>query len=698
MQKDYSNQDLRGKDFREQILTGVNFQDADIRGANFSKAKLVGAKFTGVKAGLAKTDIIFGLIVSLILIILLIIGLQLAGQQVGDRLIPKIKPDDFADEPWENIWLGLVILAMFAIFCFYSAGKGLETAFKIMAGVGVVAVSLSFVHGFIQLFVGLIFGNALDSLSVYFITPLSKTVMSVIIGFAIAAIASIIAVILSAIQITSGNKARNILNFITLLFTIPIAILLSKSNADIRTIIIGWVFAAVAIPTGNYIAKQALGRKKEYALVFDIAIILASINGTSFREADLTNVDFTGATLQSTDFRKANLRNVCWQNANKIDLGRVGESYLKYPEVQKLVVSRYGEKNIFDGFDLSGINLQGSYLVNASFIGANLNFANFQDTDLSKSKLKQAQLDGTDFTGATLTGSYIEDWNITQDTNFNGVRCEYVYMRVPTEDKPNPLRKPDNEKEVFQDGDFGEFIKPIFDTLDLYHNQDIDPRAIAIAYKKLSENNPDAELEIVAIEKRGDDNLLIRVKTAASANLSQLNAEYFLNYNKLKEIVSGEDKALIAEKDDRIRSLENMVHTTLQSPKFHINNPQGDIHVTDNRTIQMGNGDYVENVKGNYVKGNYYAAGKAQSLADAAAEIQKLLEQLSESYPIKTTTGKMQVAAATIESIEKDYSLEQRVLSALKAGSVQAIAQALNHPAASFVIGALEDWQKTKIS
>jgi len=26
-------------------------------------------------------------------------------------------------------------------------------------------------------------------------------------------------------------------------------------------------------------------------------------------------------------------------------------------------------------------------------------------------------------------------------------------------------------KEVFEDGDFGDFIKPIFDTLDLYHNQ-----------------------------------------------------------------------------------------------------------------------------------------------------------------------------------------------------------------------------------
>lgn len=686
MQKDYSNQDLRSKDFRGQILTGVNFQNADIRGANFSKAKLVGAKFTGVKAGLTKTDIIFGFIASLILIILLIIGLQLAGQQVGNRLIPEIKPDNFPDEPWENIWLGLVILVMFAVFCFYSARKGLETAFKIMAGVGVVAVSLSFVYGFIQLFVGLVFGNPLDSLSVYLITPLSRTVMSVIIGFAIAAIASIMAVILSAIQITSGNQARNIFNFITLLFTIPIAILLSKSNADIITIIIGWLFAAIAIPTGNYIAKLALSKKKEYALVFDIAIILASINGTSFKEADLTNVDFTGATLQSADFREANLRNISWHNAKKIDLARVGESYLKYPEVQKLVVSRVvstdEEKNIFDGFDLSGINLQGAYLVNASFIGANLNYANlqgakledaiftsanlnhanFQDTDLSSSILKQAQLDGTDFTGANLTGSYIEDWNITHDTKFDGVRCEYVYMRLPTKEKPNPLRKPDYEKEVFQDGDFGEFIKPIFDTLDLYHNQGIDPRAIAIAYKKLSENNPDAELEIVAIEKRGDDKLLIRVKTAASAKLSQLNAEYFLNYNQLKEIASEEAKALIAEKDDRIRSLENMVQTAVQSPKFYITNLQGDTHVTENRTFNLnGNSRYFEKID-KYHEEHHYAPETKQNLAEAAQEIQDLLNQLAQTNPTTTEYEKQELFNKFNEEVKTNSRIRDMIL------------------------------------
>ncbi|WP_017318886.1 CHAT domain-containing protein [Mastigocladopsis repens] len=121
--------------------------------------------------------------------------------------------------------------------------------------------------------------------------------------------------------------------------------------------------------------------------------------------------------------------------------------------------------------------------------------------------------------------------------------------------------------------------------------------------------------------------------------------------------------------------------------------------MTEKRSINIGSGNYNERIQGNYVQGNYYAdgGGQKQSLeVDAAAEIQKLLEQLDKSYSTDTTLGKMQVAAETIKSIENNPSLAERILSALEAGGVQAFEQLLNHPAASFVIGALEDWQKTK--
>ena len=50
---------------------------------------------------------------------------------------------------------------------------------------------------------------------------------------------------------------------------------------------------------------------------------------------------------------------------------------------------------------------------------------------------------------------------------------------------------------------------------------------IAVSFKELAENNPDAELEIVAMERRGKDKFLLRAKTAQDADKSQLSAEYF---------------------------------------------------------------------------------------------------------------------------------------------------------------------------
>ncbi len=322
---------------------------------------------------------------------------------------------------------------------------------------------------------------------------------------------------------------------------------------------------------------------------------ITNTGGTSFGKADLTNANFTAATLKNTNFRYANVTNTCWFQAKKLDRARVSATYLEKSQVRKLVITGQGQNKNFERQNLRGINLKKANLADASFIGADLSEANLQDADLSRAKLKQTQLDGTDLTGATLTGAYIEDWGITNTTKLHGVRCEYVFMRLPTKEDPDPLRKPDNKQEIFADGDFADFIKPIFDTLDLYHNQGVDPRAVAIAFKNLAENHPEAELEIVAMEKRGDDKILLRARTAAGSDKSQLSAEYFDDYNQLKAL-SQSQQLLLVEKDQRIISLENMVDTALQQPKFYT---QGDTNMSDISGINIEGSSNVSGIAGN---------------------------------------------------------------------------------------------------
>jgi uncharacterized protein YjbI with pentapeptide repeats len=270
-------------------------------------------------------------------------------------------------------------------------------------------------------------------------------------------------------------------------------------------VVVAVVVAVAATYQAKYLAQSILTDDLKYTFFHNIVIAFSAIGGVSFRNTNLTDADFSGATLKSTDFRKANLTRTCFYKAKRLDLVRPGTTYLQKTQVCQVLVEGRVQNNNFDRLNLRGVNFKGADLIDASFIGADLSLANLQDVDLSRAKLVQTQLDGTDFTGATLTGAYIEDWGITSDTKFNGVRCEYVYMRLPTKENPDPLRKPDNREEVFADGEFGDFIKPIVDTLDLYHNQGVDPRAIAISFKQLAENHPEAELEIVAMEKRGLD-------------------------------------------------------------------------------------------------------------------------------------------------------------------------------------------------
>lgn len=382
------------------------------------------------------------------------------------------------------------------------------------------------------------------------------------IGVVFIGIVSTFTVILSIVYV------RHLLNWDTSSFFYPFIIVVLFSIAPVvafwfLSIYAGW--------------RASIGDKK-YDPVRKIAIAFAAIGGTSFYNTDLADAKFNQATLKNTDFRNANLTHTCFQQAKKLDFVRPGISYLQNATLRQVLTTGEGQGANFNRLDLRGVNFQKAYLSDASFIAADLSDASFQDADLSRAKLVQAQLDATDFTGATLTGSYIEDWNITNTTNFTGVRCQYVYMRLPTKDNPDPWRKPDNREEVFEDREFGDFIQPIFDTLDLYHSQGVDPRAIATAFKQLAEDNPNAELEIVAIERRGEDKILLRAKTAVTANKSELSKEYFINYNQLKALAEQDFRELIANQTVQISSLENMITTALERPRFYAQtyNNQGD--------------------------------------------------------------------------------------------------------------------------
>lgn len=239
---------------------------------------------------------------------------------------------------------------------------------------------------------------------------------------------------------------------LTVLFIVTIRYGLAASLIAVA-VAVAFAFATL----GVYVGWRGLAGDEKHAWLRSFAIAFAATAGTSFRSANLTDADFTSATLKSTDFRSANLTRTSWKQAKKLDRVRPGTTYLTNARLWQWLIGK-GQNKDFERQDLRGVNLKGANLADASFNGANLSEANLQDADLSRAKLVQTQLDETDLTGATLTGACIEDWGITSHTKLDGVRCEYVYMRLVKAGDPdqNPRRQPDNWNETFQDGDFAE--------------------------------------------------------------------------------------------------------------------------------------------------------------------------------------------------------------------------------------------------
>lgn len=102
----------------------------------------------------------------------------------------------------------------------------------------------------------------------------------------------------------------------------------------------------------------------------------------------------------------------------------------------------------------------------------------------------------------------------------------------------------------------------------------------------------------------------------------------------------------------------------------------------------MSGGEIKENDK---VGAQFNEAPKTE-LAEAAKSIQALLEQLDKSYPTDTTKGKLDMTGEILNQLEIDISFRDKIQSAFKAGGASALKKLLDHPAASFVIDALKDW------
>lgn len=668
--KNFQKADFRGKN-----LTGEDFSYADIRGANFSGAVLVGANFTNVKAGLPIIWTI-GLII-FALFLSLIAGLMAgyAGAFIGDLLSGK----DYGYTTFGNIYIkfgivSIITVISFSIIIFW---RGLERN---------IAILSELIATFLVVTLALLPEPNPPQI------PFQQ-VDALIIGTVFTAI-TVAGSLAGSINMALAIAIARILHFPKIRFMIIFAAFLGivlGALFGVREQSLAWLISGLTgltvISLGAYVGSQSILGNSKYALIANMAVGIVCHGGTKFYNADLTDANFTQASLKSVDFRQAILTNTCWFNAKQLNNARINDTYLQDRKVRQLVITKDGRETNFDGLNLKGLNLENANLQNSSFVGSDLSFANLENTNLSGAKLARSQLYQANLNCANLTGAYIQNWGISTDTQLEAIECEYVYMRLPTKDDPDPCRKPDNRNEVFKKGDFADFIAPIIKTLDLYQTQNIDPRqvaskfktldllhyegidptAAAIAITQLADNYPEAGLEVVSLEGRRNEKVRLQAVVAGSVNRSELYNEYFKTYREIKSLAYNDLQALlvgIREKDERIRSLENLLGNAIHQPKFYVETyqNQGEFNMSQQNKGNVNISGTQGNISG------VAAAGENQTMTGVAIgaisgnvtnTISQLPDAENDQEPgIKELLTQLQTAIETDSNLDEDSKAE----------------------------------------
>ncbi len=274
--------------------------------------------------------------------------------------------------------------------------------------------------------------------------------------------------------VESGNRVIGliwgvVLALITLVLTVGT---LAFSKAPFLVIAGTIVTGLATIQLGAYIASQALAENVKFSPVRNFALAFAGAGGTNFFNADLTDANFSQATLKCANFQQAKLKGTRWFQVNQLELASGSDSYLQYPSVQKLLVSGNGQNQNFDGLDLQGINLRGANLADASFLNTDLSEADLQGANLSRAKLINTRLNGANLAIAQLTGAFIYNCELTPKTKLAGVECDYIYTQLPTNDNPDPGRKPEVNGRIFKPGELAEVLMTLYSTQSIGHKGD----------------------------------------------------------------------------------------------------------------------------------------------------------------------------------------------------------------------------------
>jgi uncharacterized protein YjbI with pentapeptide repeats len=437
----------------------------------------------------------------------------------------------------------------------------------------------------------------------------------------------------------------------------------------------------------------------------------ANLSGANLSRADLTDAYFYRANLSEANLNEAYLVGVDLSGANR------SNTYLKEADDHSLVLSgaNLNGANLSNAFffnanlsyaDLSGANLSYAFLFdanlsrthlnqanlsNANFDNANLSYADLSGANLSHADLIRTQALGANFTSAIFTGACLEDWNYNYGTKLNNIDCQYVYLKSDKQE-----RRPSSGE--FAPGEFTKLFQKALETVDLIFADGIDWKAFLLSFQELQAEYGEENLSVQAIEKKSGGAFVIRLEVTPEANKADIEFREKELYQrhillmegqlKDKENLLNDYKKIVDDTRKDNTDLKDLIKTLADHrPTININMEAKAESNSMSESYQSkydqrnSNNQFLDTAQtGSNPKFNQsnYAPEQRQNLAEAAAEIQQLLNQLAQSNP--TTDA---VTEAVHQKIKTDPTFKARLLAALKAGGLEALKAIFNHPAFS---------------
>jgi hypothetical protein len=275
--KDYSKKNLQKASFKNEDLSYSCFSDSDLRGADFSGSDLTGADFTHVRTGITPANTLRIFIAALVVSLISGYLAMLTGHTVQVMLASNDQNIRFA---------GISTIVIVALFiCYYYWKGGISAIRYLMIPAVIVALLVSLVA---------------------YVSGLGSSV-----GMFYQILALILVVFMFIVGTIARAAAGSLSNILFLIVALSGGMFGKSLGGGIGTVIMAVACAQIS--------KRALSGAKGFEALREIVFLINQQFGTSFRNSQLSNANFSGSTIRNSDFTNADISTVNWGDGKKLN-------------------------------------------------------------------------------------------------------------------------------------------------------------------------------------------------------------------------------------------------------------------------------------------------------------------------------------------------------------------------------------------